>query len=400
MDFKGLLEICKKNSREGDHVLDWIMYYAGEKEKVKKKFDLFAKKYPQIFKVMPEPNYGMFISQYIIHEVFRKGGLLITYLNHSSVKLLPLDHYDYLKKQLDRDWYYCYFAVLDNPQGDFYQAVSVFTQERFLIYSPGMTRTLNDQPVMMFAGLISSNGHCYQSFGPLLGFCSIDPDDIFYYATEWDFSLETDEDIHQYIQDNLLNFILLSNYAHIPLAVHKEHEIMLTRNVMDMEEFSTEGMGKDFIIGFNAGVYRIQLKGYEIFPHFTVAYYDETSKELHCSSMTDEGYKKLSQKLLSYGIPCPPYPDQRIHMTMQTAISEIFKKDILADPYSDLFPEQKESVDPETLNTLNNFIAALVEKFNNNETPDLKKMAIEFGVPLETAKELKKVLEKNTGKRL
>lgn len=400
MDFKDLLRICDQNSRDGDEVLDWIMFYAGQYGKLKKKFDDFVKKYPQVFRKMPEANYGMFISQYIIHEVFKKGGLLKTYLNHSSVKSLPPDHYDFLKKQLDRDWHYCYFAVLDNPQGDFYQVINVFPQERFLIYSPGMTRTLNDQPVMLFAGLISSNGHCYQSFGPLLGFCSIDPDDIFYYATEWEESLETDEEVQQYIQDNLLNFILLSNFAHIPLAVHKEHEIVLTQSIIDLEKFSSDGMQKDFTIGFNAGVYRIQLKGYETFPHFAVAYYDESSKELHCSSMTDEGYTKLSEKLISFGIPCSPYPDQRIHITMQTVISEIFKKDVFADPYSDFSPEQEEPSDPETLKTLNNFIAALVEKINNNESPNLKKMAKEFRVPLETAKELKKVLEKNTGKRL
>ena len=103
---------------------------------------------------------------------------------------------------------------------------------------------------------------------------------------------------------------------------------------------------------------------------------------------------------MSYRIPCPAYPDQRIHLSIKTAISEIFKKEVLADPYSDFFPEQEGPVDPETLNTLNNFIAALVEKFNNNETTDINKMAKEFGVPLETAKELKKVLEKNTGKML
>ncbi|WP_373521074.1 hypothetical protein, partial [Aquiflexum sp.] len=222
----------------------------------------------------------------------------------------------------------------------------------------------------------------------------------FYYATEWNQSIETDDEIHQYIQDNLLNFILLSIYINYPLTYHREHQVVLVRSFIDLEEFNSEALKDGFLVGYNAGVYRMQLKGYESFPHFAVAYYDEGLKELHCSAMTEEGYGKLSEKMDNCGIPCSPYPQQRLHLSMKTAISEIFKKEVLADPYSDLFPEQKESVDPKTLNTLNDFISALVEKFNNNETPDLKKMAKEFGIPLETAKELKKVLEKNTGKKL
>lgn len=400
MDFKGLLGICEKNSRESEDVLDWMMYYAGEREGLQRKFDLFAKKYPQIFRVIPEPNYGRFISQYIIHEVFKEGGLLKKYLNHSNVRSLPPAKYNYLENQINKDWSYCFFVILDNPEVDFYEVESVFSQQRFLIFSPGMTRTIQDQPVIMFSGLISSNGHCYQSFGPLLGFCSIDPDDIFYYATEWDQSIETDKEVHQYVQDNLLNFILLSIYINYPLTYHREHQVIMVQSFTDLEEFNSEALKDDFLVGYNAGVYRMQLKGYESFPHFALAYYDEGLKELHCSAMTEEGYGKLSEKLDKSGISCSPHPQQRLHLSMKTAISEIFKKEVLADPYSDFFREQENGLDPDTMKTLNDFIAALVEKFNNNETPDLKKMAKEFSVPLETAKELKKVLEKNTGKKL
>lgn len=77
------------------------------------------------------------------------------------------------------------------------------------MYSPGASHTLLEMNVVTFGGLISSNGDCYQTYGPLMGFVSFQADDIFFYAGELDPSVESIEDLTELIEKNLFSFLLL-----------------------------------------------------------------------------------------------------------------------------------------------------------------------------------------------
>src|SRR3546814_12868247 len=60
----------------------------------------------------------------------------------------------------------------------------VFTSQKFLLYSTGVTQILSEHPVALWFNLIAFNGMCWQSYGPIGHYQSFRPDDIRYYASE------------------------------------------------------------------------------------------------------------------------------------------------------------------------------------------------------------------------
>jgi hypothetical protein len=46
------------------------------------------------------------------------------------------------------------------------------------------------------------NGACWQTFGPVVPFRSFQPDDIFFFATELNLFIETEEDLMADVEEN------------------------------------------------------------------------------------------------------------------------------------------------------------------------------------------------------
>lgn len=387
MDYTAIKTKCQKISDFSEPVLTELMYYGGERNKLSQRFDLLAKKHKHVFGRLDKSNQAMFKSQYVIHEILKSGGLIHKYLNHSHIKNLPQDVYEYLQKQAEVPWRFCYWFIRSNPSADFFEAVDVFTGEELLLYSPGVTLTLADTDVATFGGLISSNGSCYQTFGPLTGFKSFQEDDIFFYAGELDPSVESIDDLTSLIEKDLFSFLLLYAFSAIPMVQHKGHEILSVISSIEFSDFEMAVWQEDFRVEYSDGVFKMSLKEVEGFPHFGCVYYDEIQEELMVSAMTDFGYEELVKALAKFGIEAPADPHVRLHLSMQTAINDIlgYKVDLL--PYEDLFssePDEKEA-SPE-MGALNEFLALLVPAVNSKSEVDLDRIISETGADPQAAK--------------
>lgn len=248
------------------------------------------------------------------------------------------------------------------------------------MYSPGASRTLQEMNVVTFGGLISSNGDCYQTYGPLMGFTSFQADDIFFYAGELDPSVETIKDMVELIEKDLFSFLLLSVYSAIPLVQHQGHEILFVISTMDAVDFEMDAWKAAFRVEYAEDLFKMSLIALEGFPHYACVYFDEGQEEMTLSAMTDFGYDQLVKELKKLGIDAPDEPLIRLHVSMKTAIEEITGRDPELIPFESYFSQQPAEQDksPE-LEALNAFLAELMPAINSKTKFDLDELISRTG---------------------
>ena len=395
MDYSSLVKKCNKLSDFSEPVLTDLMYYAAERDKLSQRFDLLTKRHKKVFGRLDPANQSLFKTQYIIHELFKNKGLIHKYLNHSRIKSLPREEYEYLRIQATNPWRFTYWFVRDSPSPDFFEAVDIFTGEEFLLYSPGTSRTLEEMNVLTFGGLISFNGDCYQTFGPLMGFRSFQADDIFFYAGELDPSVETIDNLTELIAKDLFSFLLLSVYSAIPQAQHQDHEILFVLSTIDAVGFEMGAWKDAFRVEYSGEVFKMSLKEFEGFPHYACVYYDEHGEELTLSAMTDFGYDSLVNELNSMGIEAPAEPHIRLHPSMKSAIQEITGRDPKLLAFESNFSQEsgEKGSSPE-LDALNAFLAELMPAINSKAKFDLEELIHKTGADPDASKAIYKDLMK------
>lgn len=393
MDYSSLVKKCNKLSNFSEPVLTDLMYYAAERDQLSKRFDLLAKKHKKVFGRLDPSNQNLFKTQYIIHELFKTKGLIHKYLNHSRIKALPREEFEYLQAQASNPWRFTYWFVRNKPAKDFFEAVDIFTGEEFLLYSPGASSTLQEMNVVTFGGLISSNGDCYQTFGPLIGFRSFQADDIFFYAGELDPSIETIDDLTALIEKGLFSFILLSVYSGIPQVQHQGYEVLYVLSTLEAKAFEMDVWKDAFRVEYSSEVFKMSLKELEGFPHFACVYFDEQQGEMTLSAMTDYGYDCLVRELISMGIEASPDPDIRLHISMKSAIREITGRDPELLPFESYFSQEptEKKTSPE-LDALNAFLAELMPAINSKSKIDLEELIQRTGADPDAAKAIYKDL--------
>lgn len=63
-----------------------LMYYADEKENLAKKIKAKLKNYQHVTKSWPASYINYAIAQLIIHQIFKRDGLIHKYMNHAFIK--------------------------------------------------------------------------------------------------------------------------------------------------------------------------------------------------------------------------------------------------------------------------------------------------------------------------
>ncbi|MBZ5857538.1 hypothetical protein [Flavihumibacter profundi] len=171
-------------------------------------------------------------SQFIAHRIFREDGLIHGYLKHTAVKNLPPEQYMFLQEQSESPWMFRFCSIVSRPAPDFFLMEDVFREEEFLLFSPSLTQTLAEQPVLLCFLLTGFNGDCWQSFGPFVSFSGFDPDDIFFFATEQNPEIYDEEGLIRGIEENPVPYMLLitgstyPRYSNSPAATMNRHRIL------------------------------------------------------------------------------------------------------------------------------------------------------------------------------
>ena len=389
-DFKTLIEVCDKWSRETDALLDDLMYYGAESDKLEDRFEKQLKKYKEQVPKFDQSQWGSFTAQYFIHLILGEKGLINKYAKRAYFRGLPPRDKDYLSFWIDHPWCYSFSKIEERLHPRFFKMKDVFTQQSYLLYSPGMESVLSEHPVNLWLNLVASNGHCYQTFGPICHFASHTPADIHYYTAllckdVWPL---TDAAIDRCVNRYPMPYFLLMQSSLMPKTVFQSHELRHCIAEYDCDDLTIKNLDKDFKIDKSQGILRLQLRGYSEPPHFATAYFDSGNKLLRLSSLTERGYLQLVRAFSKHDVALDSNPDYAVSTPMSMTAESILKQNLTKHPYSDLFYEKPTEAEQRQTDKYNHFLDLLVPNVNGGLPYDLQEMADEAGISLETARNL------------
>jgi len=399
-DFNTVKLICEENSKISSKVVDeFLIYYAAARNNLEQEMNLRFAEYKHITQKFQSEWTNKLKAQFIAHKIFKKDGLIKRYFNHAEVRNLKREEIKYLEQQADYPWKFSFSIIKENQSDNFYLMEDVFRNEEFLLYSPGVAATLKSQPVILWFNMIAYNGSCWQSYGPIGAYRSFEPDDIFFFATELDSDIFDENDMLSKVEHDPVPYMMLLAGANYPLIVNKKDQVVYVQAEYNMENMNTRNLTDSFITEYNKGVYRLSLKKWNEHPHFSQAYFDENSKTLLLSSMTDRGFSALVEGLNKYGYEFSDEPLIRVNLTMVSTASEILKKKIDLIKYEKLFSKKSSPAEKENLDKLNLLISLALPDINAGREPDIKSLAVKAGLDLATAQEVIAQVSKNLKKK-
>ncbi|WP_157963306.1 hypothetical protein [Algoriphagus litoralis] len=392
MRFNELRDKCESYCRITDPVLTEIMYYGAVKSGLDTKFSVYSKRYKHIVSKWDEANWSRFKSQYIVHEIFKNKKLISSYLNHSQIKALPQETFSLLHALSEEEWRYTFWQIQANPAPDFFWALDLVSLKEFLLFSPGVSAYLKTGNPKFFGGLIHpTENNCFQTFGPLVSYLSMDADDLFYFAAEVDPLLyESGQDIADIISDELFMFLLLAAFGHIPAQIYSGYELVFVSGEVELEDIDFSALSQFFTIEYNPPIVKIVHKEYGEFPHYANAYFHEEQQVLYLSSMTDYGYEHLISDLERLNLPIDAEPQVRLHLSMKMAVEEIFRKKVEMMPYEKHFVKDTDASASSSieLEKLNHFLQRLMPLLNSKKEVDIDRLIDETGAEPESAKKI------------
>lgn len=389
MDYADIILHCDVMSAISREVIDnFLIYYAAEKERLEPRMDALLKKHRNAVREIPKSYVNMIKSEYIAHLIFREGGYLTKYMDRKEFKSLPPEQFKFLEYQLRYPWRFSFAVIIDSPSEAFFNMQDVMTGERYLLYSPGMKATLDEETPLLWFNLIGFNGQCWQTFGLVMAYKSLSVDDIFFFATELNPQVEDEDSLMEAVDSNSMPFLLLISKAHVPPVISRGHEVLFFQSKDFPEVIPWELLSDDFKINRHKGVLQLVLKTLDPTPHFAVAYYHETKHELIRTAMTEAGFNALTQALVKAGIVLDPMADVLVSPGMLSAAAEILNRRILLNPYEDLFAELEDMQDSKELGAMNHFLELAIPHYNAGTEPDIRLLAEQANLDYETALDL------------
>jgi hypothetical protein len=378
--------VQRQKAMTGTVVDEFLIYYAAQKDKLDREADLRTQPFRHIVRNLAPDWPGRFKAQYIAHRIFKNDGLINKYIRHAALKSLGQSQREFLEQQMRQPWQYSFSMITDNPAKHVYKMVDVFRDSEFYLYSPGVTATLQDQTVYMWFNLIGFNGECWETFGPINGYKTFDEDDIFFFATELNSRIQSEEDLLNDVERNPTPYAMLSSGSQLPAIMKEQCEMIHLAGWLDLENFGTDRLDDGFETAYNEGVYKLTLRQWGDFPHYAVAYYDEEEKALMLTALTDKGYDALSEKLRACGLNTGE-ADIRVRPTMVKTASEILRRKIELNPYEEYFDGQGDPETEASLEKINRVLQLALPYINSNQQPDIDALAAQAGVDPTTVRE-------------
>ncbi len=404
-NFDHIKKTCLKSKELTSSVIDeFLIYYAGEKanlhREVKKRFNKYRHAINEV-----EPGWiNMFISQYIAHRIFQEGGFINKTINHSALNFLDEEEMDFLRHNQQHPWKFSVSVIINNPAPDFYTMQDVFTEESFLLYSPGVTKIRAASDVALWLNLITYNGDCWETYGPICHYRSFEASDILFFTSllyPHNFP-ETGEDIMAAVAKNPVPYMVLYLNANQPLIFSPDNHQFVHLFVEYLDENFDSTMLKDrFTMEYSNNVFRMSLNDWSEHPHFSYAYYDEKNQVLALSAFSHPGFEALVDTLNACGYQLSYSWDFRVNPAMLAACKNIFRQEIQLNPYDSLFEKDDHRTDAEKkeFENTNKMLEAIIPDLNSGIKPDAAALAKRFNVDRETTEELINQLWEKYGAR-
>lgn len=349
----------------------------------------------EVFPQMPPDWVDYLPTTVLTYECFKKDGLFTKRPElereaavGSQAKLLCQAFHE-------KPWQYSYCRITKKVRGQFFEMVDILNGEKFELYSKSVDHYLQEFGKSVLFGVLRFwNGHCWQTYSNLSYFISFHDFDLLSFARAVDPYCTDKADVYRILDKNLLPFLALFCYAQVPIAVHQKQPLRFIQTTCACSELPLEAMAKDFQITKVQGVYHLELKPYPNRMLVAEAFWAPKKKELVVEASTFEMQTKLKQSFHKHGIQIPPAPDFEMGISMKVAIHSILQKELQSPLARRFQSKSRPEMDPGELETVNQFMALLVDKLNHKRVYDLKDLAQFTGLDLDTAKALEQVVLK------
>jgi hypothetical protein len=349
------------------------------------------KKYDKQLKQLPGNALDLIIAEYAAYEIFKASGAIHKYLKNSDIVGLPKAEYQYLSDMAKHPWRFSFSMIVGTPAPGFFKMIDVFTDEEYLLYSPGIHDDIQEEkriPSLCF-NLISFNGDCWQTFGIVKCFNAFTVDDVFFLAQQLNPKIELEEEVMLEVDKQCIPFILMILGSKFPKTSARGFDMLYVGATEYMEDIDDEFLAEDFDIQRKSNIIKFTFEELSLFPHNAVAYYDKKRSELSRFAMTLEGYDQMSEALIDSGIMVDPGFDFCITPAMLTTAGSILgRKPVITSPYENLFQATPSQEEIEENQKLNAFLEELKPYINRGEKPDLNALAFTYDIDLEFVEEI------------
>ncbi|MBD3347267.1 MAG: hypothetical protein GF401_19605 [Chitinivibrionales bacterium] len=398
MNFKKIRSHCKQSSSISESLVDdFLINYCAEHERLNPIMARRLREFREVIQKMPERWPFMIASQYIAHRLFREGGFAQTYLERGLLNDRSEDELSWLAFQTEHPWRFSFFTIKEQPDRDFFVMTDELIGEEILLHSPGIANILDQHgPIQMLLLLVGFNGECWQTYGNLAYFRSMQPFDLLYFARQLGHSADFLNSIPEILAKDPIPFMLLWRGGEIPLAVHGKDLVVFNKSEFHDADFVPEKYAEQFVITKKHPVYRLQLKRWSSHPHFSVCFYHAKRKRLVFTAMTDRGYTKIIEAFETAGNKVPHTPEIRATMAMIFTAKEIFKTEPELVPYEKTFAEPVSPEHQKELDKINSFIRSFLPYHNKKKSFDLHALAEAAGIDDDLAKQVIEHIRKTT----
>ena len=400
LSFTKLLYTCEKSSAMTRTTIDQTLLPIAMQDSAFRSIfrDRMKKEYQEFAEKMPGNWRTALGEQYVAARLFGVTAQAKNYLEHQRIQRLSARERDFLKGQLQNPWEFVFMKPVEDLGNDFFEMKDLISEETFLLYSPGISKYEAEMQMSMYFTLRSYNGQCYQTYGPIMYFRSLQIFDVMFFASQLDSAIEDYEELGERIQEDPLPFMALTMGSEFPTTVHKSDVLIVCASQLDLPSADLAGLARAFALQEKDGVHELCLKRWSKHPHFATCYYDSVKEIFLASALTRRGYAKLRDTLIDFDITLPETPDVFVTLAGQSLVETLLGRKLVINPYEELF---KEEISPERqaeLDDTNRFLRLLLTAHNNDEEYDLQELAKEAGIPYETAQELSTVLQESLAK--
>lgn len=394
-DFESIKLVCEITRKVSASVIDeFLINYAAQRNNLEYRMNQAFALYKHVNRKFPKELVNRLKSQYLAHNIFREGGLLKSYMKHPALLSLETDKRSYLELQAEHPWTFSFSTIKSNPADSFYIMNDVFSDHEYLLHSPGMKDTLKEREVALWFNLISFNGECWQSYGPIGAFSSFESDDIFFFATELNLAIDSYEELLANLEQNPVPYMMLLSGADSPFILSKGERLVNCVAEYDLESPDTSELSHSFKEEYNREVYRLALKDWSGPPHFAETYFDENKKIILLSAMTESGFRALVLELNKYGYEFSVDPFLRVNFSMYVIANDILKRKTSLNEYEGFFSKELSKAEQGNYDKLNLLLKLLTPYINEGRAPDIEELAEKADVDVETARDLIKQIMK------
>ncbi len=389
MSYNELRAVCEKNSSASETLIsNFLIPYTARYKGLENKLNQQFRLYSNVIDKFDSTAVSFFKSQCLIHKALKRDGLIHKFLKYPAFQRFKGDEREFLMRAAKVPWYYSFAEIAAQPEKDFFMMRDVFSSMEYQLFSPAMTSLNTENDIILWSNLIGFNGSCWQSFGPIGAFKSYGPEEIFFFATEYNPDIEDDPDLLEDIEDDPLPYMLLISGANYPRTFHGNDELIWHMSDHPLNSLKPTKLKNSFESEFYDGVYRCTHRKMGKHPHFAEFYYDERMRSVSFNAMTERGFRQLIKDFNSFGYNFTDEPLLSIRHQIIPTTEEILQTKIELNDYHDHFDSDSDPEEDKTFQKMNEFMELLLPDFNAGKMPDIKAAAEKAGLPLKTAEDL------------